>query len=161
MGFDKGRLQRITPAMQSYIDRGVYAGVSVLVAQGGEVAYSREFGHRDREARAPLTEDAIFRLYSMTKPIVCTALMTLVEEARIRLYDPVAKYIPAFGAVQVAGADGKPTPQKRPMTVRDLMTHTSGLSYGFLQDTPVSDMYADAKLSDGANHVACRLIVKR
>ena len=146
MGFDKGRLQRIAPAMQAYVDRGVYAGVSVLVAQGGEVAYSGEFGHRDREAKTPMTEDAIFRLYSMTKPIVCTALMTLVEEAKIRLFDPVAAYIPAFAAVQVLGADGKLVPAKQLMTVRDLMMHTSGLSYGFLEDSPVCRDYARSKL---------------
>ena len=146
MGFDKGRLQRIAPAMQAYVDRGVYAGVSVLVAQGGEVGFSGEFGHRDREAKAPMTQDAIFRLYSMTKPIVCTALMTLVEEAKIRLFDPVAAYIPAFAAVQVLGADGKLVAPKRPMTVRDLMMHTSGLTYGFLEDSLVSREYPRAKL---------------
>ncbi len=93
--------------MQAYVDRGVYAGVSVLVAQGGEVAYNAQFGERDREAKTPMTEDTIFRLYSMTKPIVCTALMTLVEEGKLRLFEPVAKYIPAFGPMQVMGADGK------------------------------------------------------
>jgi CubicO group peptidase (beta-lactamase class C family) len=148
MGFDKGRLQRIAPAMQAYVDRGVYAGVSVLVAQGGEVAFNGQFGARDREAHAPMSEDAIFRLYSMTKPIVCTALMILVEEAKIRLYDPVALYIPAFAAVQVLGADGKLTPAKRPITVRDLMMHTSGLTYGFLEDSPVSRDYGRGKLFD-------------
>ncbi len=105
-GFDRGRLARIGPAMQAYVDRGVYAGVGVLVARGGEVEYAEAFGHRDREAKAPMAEDTIFRLYSMTKPIVCTALMTLVEEARIRLFDPVAKYIPAFGDVKVLGPTG-------------------------------------------------------
>jgi CubicO group peptidase (beta-lactamase class C family) len=148
MGFDKGRLQRIAPAMQSYVDRGVYAGVSVLVAKGGEVAFSGQFGERDREAKAPMTEDAIFRLYSMTKPIVCTALMILVEEAKLRLFDPVAAYLPAFAAVQVLGADGKLVPANRPMNVRDLMMHTSGLTYGFLEDSPVCRDYGRGKLFD-------------
>jgi CubicO group peptidase (beta-lactamase class C family) len=148
MGFDRNRLQRIGPAMQGYVDRGVYAGVSVLVAQGGEVAYHRQFGQRDREAKAPMTEDAIFRLYSMTKPIVSTALMTLVEEAKIRLFDPVALYIPAFAAVQVLGPDGKLVAPKRPITVRDLLTHTSGLTYGFLEDSPVCAEYSRAWLLD-------------
>ena len=144
--FDKGRLARIGPAMQAYVDRGVYAGVSVLAARGGEVAYAGSFGHRDREAKAPMAEDTILRLYSMTKPIVCTALMTLVEEARIRLFDPVAKYIPAFAGVKVLGLQGELAAPRRPMMVRDLLTHTSGLSYGFLEDSPVSRDYARCKL---------------
>ena len=145
-GFDKGRLARIGPAMQSYVDRGVYAGVSVLVARGGEVAYAQTFGHSDREAKAPMAEDAIFRLYSMTKPIVCTALMTLVEEARIRLFDPVAKYIPAFAGVMVLGPHGELVAPRRPIMVRDLMAHTSGLTYGFLEDSPVSRDYGRGKV---------------
>ena len=147
-GFDKGRLARIGPAMQGYVDRGIYAGVGVLVARGGEVAYAKTFGHSDRDTKAPMGEDAIFRLYSMTKPIVCTALMTLVEEARIRLYDPVAKYIPAFAAVKVLAPNGELAAPRRPMLVRDLMTHTSGLTYGFLEDSPVSRDYGRAKLFD-------------
>lgn len=146
MGFDKGRLKRIAPAMQSFVDRGVFAGLSVLVAQNGEVAFTGQFGNRDREAKTPMTEDTIFRLYSMTKPIVCTALMTLVEEGRLRLFDPVAKYVPAFAEVQVLGADGKLVKPKRPMMVRDLMMHTSGLSYGFLEDSPVCRNYAKGRL---------------
>jgi CubicO group peptidase (beta-lactamase class C family) len=132
--------------MQAYVDRGVYAGVSVAVAHKGEVAYSGQFGQRDREAKTPMTEDTIFRLYSMTKPIVCTALMTLVEEAKLRLFDPVAAYFPAFAGVQVLGADGKLVPAKQLITVRDLMLHTSGLSYGFLEDSPVCRDYARARL---------------
>jgi len=147
-GFDNGRLTRIGPAMQSYVDRGIYAGVSVLVARGGEVAYAKTFGHCDRDTKAAMGEDAIFRLYSMTKPIVCTALMTLVEEARIRLYDPVAKYIPAFAGVKVLDAKGELVAPRRPMMVRDLMTHTSGLTYGFLEDSPISRDYARGKLFD-------------
>ena len=146
MGFDKGRLKRIAPAMQAYVDRGVFAGVSVLVAQGGEVGFTGQFGHRDRESKAPMTEDTIFRLYSMTKPIVCTALMTLVEEGKVRLFDPVARYIPAFAKVQVQGADGQLVAPKRPMTVRDVMMHTSGLTYGFLEDYPVGRDYAQGRL---------------
>jgi CubicO group peptidase (beta-lactamase class C family) len=145
-GFDKGRLARIGPAMQAYVDRGVYAGVGVLVARGGEVEYAEVFGHRDREAKTPMAEDTIYRLYSMTKPIVCTAFMTLVEEARIRLFDPVAKYIPAFGEVKVLGPHGELVAPQRPMMVRDLMTHTSGLSYGFLEDSPVCRDYPRGKL---------------
>ena len=148
MSFDKTRLARIAPVMQRYVERGAYAGVSVLVAQDGAVAYEGVWGHRDREAQAPMTSDTILRLYSMTKPIVSTALMLLVEEGRLRLVDPLAAYIPAFGKTQVYGPHGEHVAPRRPIFVRDLLTHTSGLTYGFLADSPVSKDYAKGKLLD-------------
>jgi CubicO group peptidase (beta-lactamase class C family) len=95
-----------------------------------------------------MTEDTIFRLYSMTKPIVCTALMTLFEEGRFRLIDPVARYVPSLAGLKVLHGDGTLAAPKRPVTVRDLMAHTSGLTYHFLEDTPIGRMYADGKLLD-------------
>jgi len=148
VGMSARRLERIRPAMQAYIDRGVYAGVSTLIARRGVVVHAGQFGWRDKEAQSPMTAGAIFRLYSMTKPIVCTALMTLYEEGRLQLIDPVAKYIPAFGGVKVLDADGELVDPVRPMTVGNLMTHTSGLTYHFLEDSPVSRMYAEGKLLD-------------
>jgi CubicO group peptidase (beta-lactamase class C family) len=148
MSFDKTRLRKIGPVMQGYVERGAYAGVSVLVARDGEIAYEGAWGHRDREAQTPMTRDTILRLYSMTKPIVSTALMMLVEEGRLRLVDPLAAYIPAFGKTQVLSAHGELVAQRRPIFVRDLLTHTSGLTYGFLADSPVSKDYAQAKLVD-------------
>ena len=88
-----------------------------------------------------MTADTIFRLYSMTKPIICTALMTLLEEGRFRLIDPLAKYIPAFGAVKVLEADGSLVAPVRPILIRDLMTHMSGLSYHFVEEAGVGKMY--------------------
>ena len=85
-----------------------------------------------------MTADTIFRLYSMTKPIICTALMTLLEEGRFRLIDPLAKYIPAFGAVKVLEADGSLVAPVRPILIRDLMTHMSGLSYHFVEEVAAS-----------------------
>ena len=105
-GMNARRLERIRPAMQAYVDRGVYAGINTLIARRGKSCMRAQFGWRDKEAGAAMTADTIFRLYSMTKPIVCTALMTLLEEGRFRLIDPLAKYIPAFGAVKVLEADG-------------------------------------------------------
>ena len=93
-----------------------------------------------------MTQDAIFRLYSMTKPIICTALMALYEEGRFRLIDPVARYIPAFAEVKVREADGSLRTPKRPMMIRDVMLHTSGLVYGFLAETPVGELYHGRKL---------------
>ena len=125
------RLERIGPAMQAYVDSGVYAGINTLIARRGKVVHAGAFGWRDKEAGSPMTADTIFRLYSMTKPIICTALMTLLEEGRFRLIEPLAKYIPAFGAVKVLEADGSLVAPVRPILIRDLMTHMSGLSLPF------------------------------
>ena len=92
VGMSARRLERVRPAMQAYVDRGVYAGINTLIARRGKVVHREQFGWRDKEAQSPMSADAIFRLYSMTKPIVCTGLMTLLEEARFTLFDPVAKY---------------------------------------------------------------------
>ena len=146
VGMNAARLERISLAMQAYVDRGIYAGVSTIVARRGIVVHKGQYGFRDREAGVPMTEDTIFRLYSMTKPIVCTALMTLFEEGRFRLIDPVARYVPSLAGLKVLRADGTLADPKRPVMVRDVMAHTSGLSYHFLEDTPVGRMYADSKL---------------
>lgn len=148
MSFDHARLNRIAPVMQGYVERGTYAGVSVLVAQGGEIAFQGAYGHSDREAGKPMTPDTMLRLYSMTKPIVSTALMLLVEEGRLRLVDPLAAYLPAFGKVKVLGPHGELVAPGRPIFVRDLLTHTSGLTYGFLADSPVAKDYARGKMLD-------------
>ena len=146
VGMNARRLERIRPAMQAYVDRGVYAGINYAVARRGKVVHAGEFGWRDKEAGQAMTADTIFRLYSMTKPIICTALMTLLEEGRFRLIEPVAKYIPAFGAVKVLEADGSLVAPVRPILIRDLMTHMSGLSYHFVEESGVGKMYTDAKL---------------
>ena len=96
VGMSRRRLELIKPVMQSYVDRGVFAGIETLIARRGKIVHAESFGWRDKEAGSPMSADTIFRLYSMTKPIICTALMTLFEEGRCRLVDPVAKYIPAF-----------------------------------------------------------------
>ncbi len=93
-----------------------------------------------------MTADTIFRLYSMTKPIICVGLMTLLEEGRFRLIDPLAKYVPAFGAVKVREADGSLVAPVRPIMIRDLMTHMSGLSYHFVEEFPLRMTYGEAKL---------------
>ena len=148
IGMSARRLERIRPAMQAYVDRGVYAGVDTLIARRGKVVHWEQFGWRDKEAQTPMSADAIFRLYSMTKPIVCTGLMTLLEEARLTLFDPVAKYIPAFGRMKVLEADGSLVNPARPIVLRDLMTHTSGLTYHFVDESPVGKMYQQSKLLD-------------
>ena len=151
VGMNTRRLERIRPAMQAYVDHGVYAGINTLIARRGKVVHAGEYGWRDKEAGQAMTADTIFRLYSMTKPIICTALMTLLEEGRFRLIDPLAKYIPAFGAVKVLEADERLVAPVRPIMVRDLMTHMSGLSYHFVEESGVGKMYTEAKLLD-AHH---------
>ncbi len=147
VGMSSDRLGRIEPILQAYVDDRGYPGFATLVSRGGELVYRGLVGWQDREADVPMAEDTILRLYSMTKPVVYTALMTLYEEGRFQLADPVAKYIPAFGATKVATADGRLEEQSplRPMQVRDLFTHTSGLTYDF-NDDPVAEQYRAARL---------------
>jgi CubicO group peptidase (beta-lactamase class C family) len=152
VGMSARRLERVGPAMQAYVDRGVYAGVSTLIARRGKVVHAGEFGWRDKEAGQAMTADTIFRLYSQTKPIICTALMTLLEEGRFRLIEPLAKYIPAFAAVKVLEADGSLVAPVRPILICDLMTHMSGLSYHFVEESGVGKMYSEAAKLLGADH---------
>ncbi len=118
-GMNARRLERIRPAMQAYVDRGVYAGIATLVARRGKVVHAGEFGWRDKEAGQAMTADTIFRLYSMTKPIICVALMTLLEEGRFRLIEPLAKYHSSLrrregsGGRRKSGRSGSPDPDPR------------------------------------------------
>ena len=161
VGMNAGRLKRIDAAMQAYVDRGIYCGINTLVARRGQVVHAGNYGYRDRETRVPMGADTIVRLYSMTKPIVCTALMTLFEEGRFTLVDPVAKFIPAFADVKVLSEDGSRVDPVRPMTIGDVMAHTSGLTYHFLGEPPLSAMYdsaailrADVSLADAIDDLA-------
>lgn len=136
--------------MQEFVDDGTLAGAAMSVSRRGELVHSAEVGSRDAEAGEPMTADTIFRIYSMTKPIVSTALMLLQEETKFALNDPVAKYLPAFGATQVLQADSSLVAQARPMEVRELLMHTSGLTYDFMEDTPVGAMYREARIMNDA-----------
>ena len=148
VGMNRNRLERIRPVLQRYVDEGGYGGFVTRVVRGGQLVHAEQIGWQDREADVAMADDTIFRIYSMTKPIIYSALMTLYEEGRFQLVDPVSKFIPAFGATKVMEPDGSLVDQNplRPMQVRDLMTHTSGLSYDFLEDFPVSEQYRHAKL---------------
>jgi CubicO group peptidase (beta-lactamase class C family) len=148
-GFDSTRLALIVRVMKARVDSGQYAGISTLVARRGNIVHFEQTGVRDKATNSPMSRDTIFRIYSMTKPVVCTALMTLFEEGRFLLSDFVSKFIPAFANVKVYGevlAD-----PIRPITIRDLFTHTSGLTYDFLEDTPVSGMYRAAGIMSNAS----------
>jgi CubicO group peptidase (beta-lactamase class C family) len=134
-GFDADRLERITEHLErSYIEPGKIAGCQVAVSRHGHVAYFRSLGHADRERQTPMADDTIFRLYSMTKPITSVALMTLYEQGYFQLNDPVHRLIPEWRNMGVyvsgEGEGMEIRPPKSPMTVRHLLTHQSGLSYG-------------------------------
>src|SRR5437899_1633988 len=156
VGFLGTRLKRLSDRINEGVQRGELPGAVVLIARNGKIVMFDAFGFRDREAKAPMTTDAIFRIASMTKPIVAVAAMILVEEGKLSLADPVSKYIPAFGgtkvAVQVKNGDGtveeRLEPQVRPMTVQDLMRHTSGLTYGEAGLNKVKQSYMDMKVMD-------------
>lgn len=158
VGMSPARLERIVPALGCHVDRGDIAGFSTLVSRRGQIVHSEQHGHRDREAGIDMTEDTIFRIYSMTKPIVSTALMLLHEEGRFQLEHPVATYLPAFAHTKVLALDGSLVEQVRPMEVRDLLTHTSGLTYDFMTDTPVAGMYRDARIMNDASRTLEELI---
>jgi CubicO group peptidase (beta-lactamase class C family) len=154
VGGDAKRLARIKPVMQAYIDQHGFAGISTLLARRGQVIHFEQVGWQDREAQTPLAPDTIFRIYSMTKPIICTAFMTLFEEGRFQLLDPVAKFLPAFGKVRVlsktATSGVETVDLARPITLRDLLTHTAGLTYDFLDDSPVAELYRQARITGDA-----------
>ena len=150
-GLCLNRLERIRPFMQRYVDDGLYAGVSTLVARHGIVVHQEQVGYADLATGVPMTADTLCRVYSMTKPIAATVLMTLYEEGLFQLSDPVYKYLPVFEGVQVMEGDEAGNQRlvaaKRPPTVRDLLTHTAGFTYHFVEGTPVAEMYkADAIL---------------
>ncbi|HEY2284269.1 MAG TPA: serine hydrolase domain-containing protein [Streptosporangiaceae bacterium] len=131
-GLDERRLERITEHLQGrYIDQGRIAGAQLAVYRHGQVGYYREFGDRDRERSARVEEDTIWRIYSMTKPIVGVGLLALYEQGQFQLTDPVTRWLPEWSGLKVRqhGPDGsEQLTDARPMTVRDLMMHMSGLS---------------------------------
>jgi len=151
-GFSKARLERIDRFLaEKYVDPGRMPCAQFVLARGGDVIHQSVLGQRDVERGAALTEDTVFRLYSMTKPVACVALLTLVEEGAIALDDPVARHIPEWANLGVFNAGVGPymtTPPARPMQVVDLMRHTSGLTYGFQNRTNVDAAYRKLKLAD-------------
>lgn len=141
------RLQRVQQLLDGFVSRGELAGLVAIVARQGKVIHLSHSGMADLERGRAMRDDTIFRIYSMTKPITSVALMMLYEEGRFQLDDPVARYIPAFEGLQVyqGGLAANPDLESpaRPMQVRDLLTHTSGLTYGFFSETPVDSLYRE------------------
>jgi CubicO group peptidase (beta-lactamase class C family) len=148
LGFDPARLARIDRRMQRYV---LLPGWLIVVARDGEVAHVSASGHRDVEAGLPVTTDTVWRIYSMTKPITTVAALSLWEEGAFELNDPVERYLPEFGDTRVwrSGSATSPVtePVTEPMRIWHLMSHTSGLTYGFLNAHPVDELYRQAGLT--------------
>jgi CubicO group peptidase (beta-lactamase class C family) len=152
LGFSSERLARIGPVLNGEIEKGQYPGAVVLVARKGKIVYFESFGQLDPASGKAMTKDAIFRLYSMTKPYTSVAAMMLMEEGKLRLSDPVSKFLPALANVQVSIATVDPytgatkyinVPQDREMNIQDLLRHTSGIVYGQYTSHPkVKELYA-------------------
>jgi len=152
VGMSEARLERIEPAMQAFVDEQKLAGTLTLVARKGKVVHLEGVGFRDREAKTPMTEDTIFRIYSMTKPITAVAALTLWEQGQFQMDDPVSKYLPELANLKVfAGMDGENMvleDTNKVMTIKQLFTHSAGFSYGFSQ-SPVDKLYQQSALFSG------------
>jgi CubicO group peptidase (beta-lactamase class C family) len=155
--FNLQKLQRVGEFFRAEIAGGKIPGAIVLIQQHGKPVYHEFFGVRDVATGLPMTDDTIFRLYSMSKPITSVAAMMLIDEGRLKLDDPVAKYIPSFAEAKVGveknddhgGKVLELVPVNRPITILDLMRHTSGIVYGFYGDGMVRHLYDKAKIYDG------------
>src|ERR1700758_1554445 len=162
-GFSPERLSRITQFFQSEVDKGAIPGAVLLVSRNGKTVYRQAIGYQDRENKLPMKPDTIFRIFSMTKPVATVAVMMLAEEGKIDVMAPVARYLPEFKDVKVGvektdPATGKPTltlePPVRPMTVQDLLRHTSGIVYGPFGNMLVHQAYNQANLFDPGQTLA-------
>jgi CubicO group peptidase (beta-lactamase class C family) len=169
LGFFPDRLERVTQTFQGFVASGKLPGAVVLISRKDEIAYFRTFGFRDREQKTPMTKDTIFRIASMTKPIVSVGAMILAEEGKLDIGAPVSKYLPELKDLKVRveqldPATGKTEivmkPPVRPVTVQDLLRHTSGIVYGPpIGNGPVAEAYRDAKVLD-RNSTTVELVTK-
>jgi CubicO group peptidase (beta-lactamase class C family) len=148
VGMSSERLARLDEGMKKLVDQGRLSGVVTMVSRHGKVVAFNATGKRDIAANAPMQKDSIFRIYSMSKPITGVAMMMLFEEGKWQLNDPVAKYIPEFANVKVYATDANNNmmlkDQAHPMTMRELMSHTAGFTYGFFSNTPVDKLQREA-----------------
>ena len=149
-GFSVDRLEYLTSHLKGYVDEGRFPGCSCLVTRHGEEAYFHAFGHRDVEGNLTMERDTVVRIYSMSKPITSVALMTLYEQGKFQLDDPVSKFIPSWSDLRVYengdGATMVTSPTTVPVTIKHLLTHTSGLTYGFMNSHPVDALYRNASI---------------
>jgi CubicO group peptidase (beta-lactamase class C family) len=155
VGFSSQRLQRIRDTLQADVDKGIVPGAVMLIARRGHIVSLDAPGYRDREDGSVMTPDTIFRIASMTKPVVSVAAMMLAEEGKLLIAEPVSRYIPAFADLKVATNSDDVTvktltvePPRREMTVQDLLRHTSGLTYAHLTGPHLKQAYEAANVVD-------------
>jgi CubicO group peptidase (beta-lactamase class C family) len=148
VGISTERLARLHKGMQAFVDRREVGGIVTLVARDGKTVDLHATGFQDVEKQLPMKTDTIFRIASMTKPITSVAVMMLYEEGKLQLTDSVARFIPAFKGQRVM-ENGAAVPARREINIRDLLSHRSGLSYGFLNSGPVGDAYRKEGVLDG------------
>lgn len=149
LGLCPERTQRMMQALQAEVDRGYIPGAVVLLARHGRVALHQAVGQLDPAHRTPMTTDAVFRIYSMTKPVVSVAIMMLAEQGRLLLTDPIGKHLPEFAQLQVAVEGERGVTLQAAVqapTVQDLLRHTAGLTYEFLGSAHVQRLYAQAQI---------------
>ena len=153
VGMSSQRLQLLTRGMKELADKGQLAGVITMVAKDGKLVHFEASGKRDATSGAPMQKDSIFRIYSMSKPITGVAMMILFEQGKWQLNDPVSRHIPEFANLKVAKVNAETgavtqVPPDHPMTMRELMSHSGGLTYGVFGSTPVDKMYTEVNVMD-------------
>ncbi len=161
VGMSSDRMERITALGERYVNNNQVAGIVNLVMRNGKVVHYKAHGARGSDDDRPMQKDDLFRIYSMTKPITAAAAMQLYEQGKFQLNDPVAKFVPELKDVKVLNADGQLEDQAKPMTMHQLLTHTTGLSYGFAAQTDLvdraylgADIWAAQDLDEFAQRVA-------
>ena len=147
VGMSSERLARIKPLMQRYVDEGKVAGIQTIIARNGKIVHFEQVGKLDLDTGAAIEKDSLFRIYSMTKPLATTAAMILYEEGKFLLDDPVEKYLPAFKNKKVL-VDGALVNATHPFTIRELMSHTAGLTYGIFGNSPIDQQYRTAMFGE-------------
>jgi CubicO group peptidase (beta-lactamase class C family) len=167
LGLSASRLARMSASIQADIDRGRIPGAVVLIARRGRIGYFAALGKQDPAAGSAMAPDSVFRIYSMTKPIVSTAAMMLLEEGRFLLSHPLSSYIPELAELQVGTVrreNGEKILElaraKRPITIQDLLRHTAGFTYGFLGDGPIEKSYVEHKIDGYRGQSTAEMVEK-
>src|SRR5436189_1612757 len=152
-GFDPARLEVLRQTTKRFVDQGQHAGIITLLARDGKIVDFRTYGYRDVEKHLPMERDTICRMYSMSKIITCAATLILYEEGRFNLDDPISKYLPELKEMKVWTGGTQDTPKleavKRPITIKHLLTHTSGLMYDFAGEDGLTKLWRAADLCSG------------
>ena len=150
VGLSAERLDRITELSRQYVETGKLSGVVTMVSRKGKIVHFEAVGKRGLTDQRPLSKDALFRIYSMSKPITAVAAMILYEEGKFQLLDPVTKFLPELHDLKVL-ENGELVEPKTPITMQQLLSHTAGFTYGFTRDNPVDKAYQDDEILNAKN----------